>query len=713
MRACKRKPETLNKMSDEKVSTIFLFRNLGTNLQRLIPEEVEALGDRLFSFRTVGVWILGEHYQITEVLLRASLLVSDPDTKPRIEKVRSRYGVTSLGEGPSPGNTMLAFESRTTMLTYDWTDLKMPLQIEEKCFLNVGEEKVSFPVSCSPVTYLINGFNPGLNTDSAYHLNDKHSILLRAKFRNGRFSADDHPYPFMYSGQLIPTSIRLDLSFLDHDGFESTSDKIFIITKVRVELQEFSIVPSLDSFISDVRSVVLLEKKAYRAMCLSTQPSVILGEVWDCNLPDLGPTFYTHDFIRSYALKVSLTIAHKEFPDTTVSAFIEFNIASRVEESIKEMDKPFAPQSFPGCIVKQGTFDLFLEDSSALSLAHAERRQKTSQDNFQRYIILYESKEDVTCNVYAKESKGSFDDVSYLSGKKTPKGLDKTCNVLEKEITYSLDEETSPHLGLFKRVASKARNWLARRNPLSSSSKCFDRASSRSSPILYSASGDVESEASLSQCIVSAEQVERETSLRPTSDLRKLYPIQTFCVGVEKVPLLIDVTINYNKYSSPSPLDKIGSVVKVRPGTKLARILQIRAMVAKSSNYRIQESVQAEVQFESLEVVFEEKNYRNMEQTTKETLLLDSKCLPVVALSCFDEPLFYAPANAFKFPQHLFGNSEIPLDVQSTHITPEHARVYRLRGRLLFSSQGCTHTAYWHENIYIAPPDHDPKVINL
>ncbi|PVH13876.1 uncharacterized protein CXQ87_001994 [Candidozyma duobushaemuli] len=333
------------KSPPQKLTTIFQFRNFRRNFHRQLDDIVGALNEQVFSFRTIGLLLQGEHHQVTEFVVKTPDLADDPDSKLHVEKARTRNGVTSFGAGPNFANNMLVFEVLHTYHTFDWSDSEMPMPIVGRCFLVAGEDKRVFPGPKFPMSHQLYGFESELEMGSTHDVAPNGKRLeFRAEFEQPSWILQEAYHRIVVPGMHVPSFLPLTLRIVDERCSDDRLKEPFHLTTIRVELQEFSCVPSKCLQSTEVRSQVLLEKKLFQEISMLNRHITIPVAMYDCVIPEVGPTFFTEGFIRTYGLKITVALSHKSGPSFNASAFVELNVAQEKYERIHEKDI-FNPRS--------------------------------------------------------------------------------------------------------------------------------------------------------------------------------------------------------------------------------------------------------------------------------------------------------------------------------------------------------------------------------
>ncbi|PSK39439.1 hypothetical protein C7M61_002052 [Candidozyma pseudohaemuli] len=382
----------------ETLTTIFQIRNLGTNFSRQLDAIVEAVDKQIFSFRTLGLLIQGEHHQVTELVVKNSEMAKDPDLKILIEKARMKNGVNSFGAGPDFGNPLLVFEVLHMYHTFDWSNLEMPMPIVARCLIAVGEERQLFPGPKFPMSHQLHGFGSEMDMGTTHNIaRSGRRLEFRAEFKQATWIHQEAYFRIVVPGMYVPSFLPLSLQILGERSSDNMLKERFHLTKIRVDLLEFSCVPSKYTEATDTRSMVLVEKETSMEINSLNSKIMIPPTMYDCVIPQVGPTFFIGGFTRTYGLKLTLSICNKRGPRFNVSAFIELHVAQRRYERIHEQDVHKPLWHFLGCNEDEDARDQDhfmkslrdLESNDAcLSSFSREFASDEATDKFQRYFFL-------------------------------------------------------------------------------------------------------------------------------------------------------------------------------------------------------------------------------------------------------------------------------------------------------------------------------------
>ncbi|PSK36899.1 hypothetical protein C7M61_003763 [Candidozyma pseudohaemuli] len=343
-------PQLRKEAPREKLSTIYQLRNFGTNYKRQLDAVVEAVDKNVFLSRTVGLLLQGEHLQVTELAVKSLDMAEHPDLKIQIEYARLRNGVTAFGKGPNPGSTMLVFEVVHTYHTFDWSDLEMPMPIVGKCFLAAGDDRQLFPGPKFPMSHQLYGFGSEMKMGSIHDnvTMDGGSLELKADFKPPSWIQQEAYSRIVLPGMHVASFLPLSLQLVDEWSSNTKLQELLHLTKIRVELQEFRCVPDRNFESTDIQRKVLVEQEVFMAINLFNKKTMIPHTMYDCVIPEVGPTFFTDGFLRTYGLEVTLTISNERTLTFNASVFIELNVAQKKVEQMKDEEVRRSISSYLG-----------------------------------------------------------------------------------------------------------------------------------------------------------------------------------------------------------------------------------------------------------------------------------------------------------------------------------------------------------------------------
>ncbi|QWU89754.1 hypothetical protein CA3LBN_004102 [Candidozyma haemuli] len=142
--------------------------------------------------------------------------------------------------------------------------------------------------------------------------------------------------------------LPLSLQLVDEWSSNNKLQEPLHLTKIRVELQEFRCVPHRNFESTDIQRKVLVEQEVFMAIDLLNKKTMIPHTMYDCVIPEVGPTFFTDGFLRTYGLEVTLTISNGSALNFNTSVFIELNLAQEKFERINNKGVVKSLESYLG-----------------------------------------------------------------------------------------------------------------------------------------------------------------------------------------------------------------------------------------------------------------------------------------------------------------------------------------------------------------------------
>lgn len=88
---------------------------------------------------------------------------------------------------------------------------------------------------------------------------------------------------------------------------------------------------------NDIRHITILDSEAHHLVPLESEFAVP-SDLLKCSLPQFGPSFFSDDLLRSYGLKILVTLSHGCLPHIVLSNFLEVNMARTRSEVIDSKD---------------------------------------------------------------------------------------------------------------------------------------------------------------------------------------------------------------------------------------------------------------------------------------------------------------------------------------------------------------------------------------
>lgn len=679
-------PQLRKEAPREKLSTIFQLRNFGTNYKRQLDAVVEAVDKNVFLSRTVGLLLQGEHLQVTELAVKSIDMAEHPDLKIQIEYARLRNGVTSFGKGPNPGTTMLVFEVVHTYHTFDWSDLEMPMPIVGKCFLAAGDERQLFPGPKFPMSHQLYGFGSEMKIGSIHDnvTMDGGSFELKAEFKPASWIQQEAYSRIVLPGMHVASFLPLSLQLVDEWSSNNKLQEPLHLTKIRVELQEFRCVPDRNFESTDIQRKVLVEQEVFMAIDLLNKKTMIPYTMYDCVIPEVGPTFFTDGFLRTYGLEVTLTISNERTLTFNASVFIELNVAQKKVERMKDEEVRRSISSYLG--------DGNGEPARIFHLMKDLRDVESTADGL---LTL--------SGLNADESTGKFQRYLFLVHRRGGEG----CVVIGTEIMKDRPYRTSDKSGKnTSQFVLEYLEWL-KGTSISSHEKCtgpcLETRTVRPPTFGTGVSLDKPHAAT---CIVLNGQIIEANSPKSFVRQKRSSPYRIVRFGEREIPLTVRVSLNEHERFLQS--NECSAVTIVSPGMALSEFVKCALIVAQSfeeaSLHHHHHVEDTEIQLEQIEIKLIEGRMENGNVTIEETILLDDRSLPSIRWSDFKDTVAGSPkARAITLPQTLFkGNLPAHLKPYVLCHKSKFHRGHLMDGRLLVRFLGQVYNFEWSHHLEVA-----------
>lgn len=676
-------PQLRKEAPREKLSTIYQLRNFGTNYKRQLDAVVEAVDKNVFLSRTVGLLLQGEHLQVTELAVKSLDMAEHPDRKIQIEFARLRNGVTSFGEGPNPGTTMLVFEVVHTYHTFDWSDLEMPMPIVGKCFLAAGDERQLFPGPKFPMSHQLYGFGSEMKIGSIHDnvTADGGSLELKAEFKPPSWIRQEAYSRIVLPGMHVASFLPLSLQLVDEWSSNNKLQEPLHLTKIRVELQEFRCVPHRNFESTDIQRKVLVEQEVFMAIDLLNKKTMIPHTMYDCVIPEVGPTFFTDGFLRTYGLEVTLTISNGSALNFNTSVSIELNLAQEKFERINNKGVVKSLESYLGEGGEHPTHHFHLmkdlrdvESTANGLLALSRLNADESTGKFQRYLFL----------VHRRGGEGCVVIGTQIMKVRPYRTSDKSVNTSQFKPEY-LEWLEGTSISSHEKCTGPCLETRTVRVPTFGTGVSFDKPHAAT-------------------CIVLNGQIIEANSPKAFVRQKRSSPYRIVRFGERKIPLTVRMSLNEHERFQQS--NECSAMTIVSPGMELSEFVKCALIVAQSFeeaslHHHVEDT---EIQLEQIEIKLIEAKIENGKITREKTILLDNKDLPSIRWSDFKDTVAGSPkARAITLPQTLF-KGNLPANLKP-HVFCHQSMFYRghlMDGRLLVRFLGQVYTFEWSYHLEVA-----------
>ncbi|PVH13680.1 uncharacterized protein CXQ87_001794 [Candidozyma duobushaemuli] len=224
------------------------------------------------------------------------------------------------------------------------------------------------------MSHSLRGEGSEFDMSSVHKITDDVSLELNAEFFHQPWFLQMLHHRIVLPGMSIPEFLSLSLHLV---GDTKTDDRFmepFHISQVCIELQEFVSVRKYVCSFEDVRTMVVSNTSPNELASLAHQEVVVPPECYDCKLPEIGPTFFTNGFTRSYGLKITMKLVHKSIPGILASTFLELNVAEKKEERINFEECPGSEVS-----------DIYYDIAPPLSQEALEKHMANNQDQLRSF----------------------------------------------------------------------------------------------------------------------------------------------------------------------------------------------------------------------------------------------------------------------------------------------------------------------------------------
>ncbi|PVH16025.1 uncharacterized protein CXQ87_003888 [Candidozyma duobushaemuli] len=333
----------------KKLDTVFKFYKYKRDFNQFVADLTKVMEENAVSFRVTGNNIGEKFHRVFELQLLRSDEAHDPESKSIMEDVLLRRG--------------------------------MPIPTMGSCFYVDGDELRLFPGPKFPMSHSLNWVGSERDLTSVHEITNEASIKLKVEFKEASWFYQDAFHRVVLPG--MPVSEFLSLS-LEASGESEKDDRLiepFFVSEICLELQEFLAVRKEGRIYREVRRSDLLRTSLFEFLPLSRDSFSLLPDWFSCELPNIGPTFFTKDLTRSYGLNVSVRISHKSIPNFNVSVFIELNVAQEQSERVDSSTiKYFDAFRGRGCKTKA----MNLEDTRGLMpfMIHCQRMMHDCRYSF-------------------------------------------------------------------------------------------------------------------------------------------------------------------------------------------------------------------------------------------------------------------------------------------------------------------------------------------
>lgn len=643
-----------------KLDTAFVFQNLGGDGRRIASEFGSELDGPWYTFQEVCCKIHDNFVKVTELHFVASEEhLDDVDLGGVLKEARLENGVASFGSGPHPEKLKAVFEVRQTFITFDWCSYEMPMPIIGGCFIAMGDDREILLGPKFPMTHLFFGAGSEFPSESKHSISKDVSITLKADYAKPSWFTQREYHRIVTPGTAIPDILLLQLQV------DLNSAMSFNLLRILIELQEFTCVWRHGRFYKKVRNKTLLENEIHDFLPASGTPFKIPKKVYDCKLPDVGPSFSCQGFTRSYGLKTHITLCSKSHPETALESFFELNMAEVKAERIKQSDatnderylgrRADVPERY-----LMRSFELNAEMKGILETY----RKNFSKPELSGYLLrLWQ------CGTRA---------VLYL-GMEASAGW-KPREKIERDDCFKAETGKVAHLAV----------------------KLIDRP-------IHGGESSTTQKPYLAVCMMHGKQVAGNLSNIDFGRFQRASCFSFYTIGDEQFPLAV-----YLGRPAGGRFERQcrwNDTFLATPGTKLCDVFDIKFVLPISFEEAKKNGLKREILFhlQRIEIRYINRECHSGCNHKRETLLLSKdlryqRGCGFLWRSFQDEVPGSPHARAISIPAHVFDIS-IPRDVNLLLLKKSYSRSTALKGTLFFSSFGRNYTFTWSSKLLVTEPE--------
>lgn len=309
-----------------------------SKFQKWVADQIENDHSSYNSHDTHTYWLNGKQWKLTIIHLRELPLTDDISS---IEKARKAEGIMDFGQGPNleDGKTRVLFSiirSRQLLMEPCPDKYENTGVWEMKC-LHTMDERVPLEFG---VTQSIDKKGLLLEQNSG----DSEPVFLKVEaqyYTPSQFSSTRHSN-VVSSGALL--SSFLDLQLEQTNAFFCRCRGKVSLTHILIKLHETTrcIVPHREGYgiQEDTRSTTLkdcnftnccLDHSTFTSQGAAFIKYMALNE-YNCNLPNVGPTFHSQNCSRTYALEIQLSFSC----DSEYSCSLVFSLLMDIDVAFKD-----------------------------------------------------------------------------------------------------------------------------------------------------------------------------------------------------------------------------------------------------------------------------------------------------------------------------------------------------------------------------------------
>lgn len=317
---------------------------------RAVEEEIQKLPSNYITHETYTVAANQKAWTVTGLLLKNVDVVEDTTS---LEQARKKEGVFNFGLGPYvyDGKPRIVFSLlRREQLHYDPLYPKQDTQktiLGTRC-VHIGDSRIPLEYAVSQM--LLSRYRKSLKPQKAVKSENPIFLLLLSYYKSNKLWCI--PYSrIVTAGASLPDFLQLKL--YQNEAFFCRCQEKFDVKYVKVVLEEHTWCKVLSKVgfkvQEEVREATLRDEEIYFTFRNpfkfdgSRFSTSINDKVFECNLPNIGPSFISDDCARTYTLRTELTFHCTTGKcSSTLSSRINLDVA--IEDNVSTFKPLKQPQ---------------------------------------------------------------------------------------------------------------------------------------------------------------------------------------------------------------------------------------------------------------------------------------------------------------------------------------------------------------------------------
>ncbi|PSK38970.1 hypothetical protein C7M61_002276 [Candidozyma pseudohaemuli] len=484
------------------------------------------------------------------------------------------------------------------------------------------------------MSHRLGGIGSEMNMESVSAIDEDMPIKLRAEFKPFPHFRQDLCHRIVIPGMRVSDFLSFD--FRTTGLIDDRLEEPFIITDVRIELQEFTSTHNHEEAFQDVRTKTLLESKPFESIMLSKKPLRILAKMYSCELPMVGPTFFTNDLTRSYGLKATFKLSHDKIGKVTSTAFVELNLAQEKSERIRDEDVDHL-QYYGNPRISSYWIQLRVasskKDTNRLVSSYSLFLVK-AQTSFRQYLLLLYTNGQKKCMVFTPRLAARFATPNLKPDLKRQAKL-----LLNYSLSFVKNQDRVS-------LVSKITELPVPGGDASNSGKPF-----------------------ASKCLMIGDQVMQSLSTCHLLRDKRAPQDGVFAMGILSIPVSFRLTLTGNQSFTQAKEWKAATMV--RPGMKLSEFMNFTFIVGQSYDEASHDTTVDDMEFviEEIEITLEEDNF-SLSRDREFPLFKKNGKFPSIQWGDFKDVVDGSTsARSLRLPLEIL-EGEIPLEIESS---PDHS----------------------------------------